>query len=366
MFAKSHKTILKLCIFCTILTSIASENVWLSPTHQQSIADQSPYFDHRFDESSLILPKELPVADRLCNEIMFENDDIKISEYNVPKCRMVDAHQHHVPNGTHSRSKREIFVRNVPMHFTIPSTSKSQKESFPAESYIRLDKMSICAEPGGELLIFDKGTSNLKVLFKFVNSGSTYQCNTLMIDSLPNPEAVSESNSLQVEYRLPHSDYTKSEARYRSIPPKDKAQGSSDRKGLRKITYSDTSGGDTIKVFDLEINYTEMPFQYPAITYLYNPGQESTDYKPNMVKTYVIPKKTDCSGPDCNKIGIEIDIQQLNLDFNKGDYLLIGPGNRPNFWQGAPSQIIARKIDSESDPDSSAKIWVHADSAFML
>lgn len=96
-------------------------------------------------------------------------------------------------------------------------------------------------------------------------------------------------------------------------------------------------------------------------------------YQPNWVKTYALGKRSLCdlSGvTNCQekfRVGIQVTIERLDLDFDRGDYLLVGPGLRPEFWKNSKGQVIAQPIglDNDDPQQSNVNIWINADSAFL-
>lgn len=63
------------------------------------------------------------------------------------------------------------------------------------------------------------------------------------------------------------------------------------------------------------------------------------------------------------KIGARVVIDYLDLDFDKNDYVMIGAGERPDFWFNTKFHLITNKISNEKEK---IKFWINADSAFIL
>ena len=337
-------------LFCHI-TNIECENKWLDPDriqHDNNYEFSNYDSDNFFPESKPPAVKNIPPMranfSNLCKEVVFVGNTLKVVEYAMPKCKMG------MPElSIGHRNKREAIVRDLPFHFQIPA--ESEKQYIKKNSYIQMD-FHVCGDPGAEVRVYDKNTA--KVIFGFVNNGGSYHCNKIQIKELKGEKGVSESDEIQVEYTLPRSDYVVSNVDYEFL------NGQTNSQGKRTVTFSDLKSKE-ILIF--EMIYWELPFLYEEPEYLTDPSKSpSLRYDPNMVKTYIIPKKIDCNGRDCKKVGIEIIIEELNLDFNKGDYILVGPGSKPHFWLSTPSLIIARRIN-DNEPK---KIWVHADSAFLM
>lgn len=174
--------------------------------------------------------------------------------------------------------------------------------------------------------------------------------------------------------------------------------------GYRRIELNAKHGGEP--VFELSLHYKEIEFIFEekgkwhdgpetlsvprnfANTILesndpnanmiqYGLDNQTVRYRPNWVKTFIIPKMPLCAIDDQIKqckdktaVGIRVEIQALDLDFDRGDYLLVGPGD-PNagetvqMWRYAKSQIFTRKIEFADEIRNPHRIWINADSAFI-
>ena len=156
---------------------------------------------------------------------------------------------------------------------------------------------------------------------------------------------------------------------------------SPDSVGNRTIVFTTVADGDKIKIFHLELKYSEVRFIYENDTQqptVLPVGQDQslpieTPYLPNSVKTYILDKQQnsyceDFASSSCHNqylVGISLEILQLNLDFDRGDYLLIGPGDRPEFWKNSQVHMIAQRIRENEQAKERRKIWINADSAFI-
>lgn len=121
--------------------------------------------------------------------------------------------------------------------------------------------------------------------------------------------------------------------------------------------------------FHLYINFEAITFQNNEIN-ITNDGDEIyiDEYKPNSVWSFVIKKKPNDNNEDDNinteyKIGARVVIDYLDLDFDKNDYVMIGAGERPDFWFNTKFHLITSKITSDNEKMT---FWINADSAFVL
>lgn len=193
-----------------------------------------------------------------------------------------------------------------------------------------------------------------------------------------------------MEYKLPYGDdYIFDDETHIFISEKT-------REGHRFISYkrpvgNSMSEADSLEIFTLELKYEEVKFTYeeedPKSTVvgapLLLPPVIETDpevkpevhtllYKPNWVKTYILGKRSMCdlNVDNCQEkfyIGITVTISHLDLDFDRGDYLLIGPGMKPDFWKNSHSHLMAQPIGLNKDNplQKEQKIWINADSAYL-
>lgn len=135
------------------------------------------------------------------------------------------------------------------------------------------------------------------------------------------------------------------------------------RKGFRNINIKDISNQ---LLFDMTVHYEDVPFVYKLVE---SDDQNGTEfefpYVPNSVSTFVINKHSLCptgDDDDCEeiRIGVVIEIDDLDLDFQLNDYLIVGSGAKPVFWANSKAQMITSKSE-----DKRRKIWVNADSAYL-
>lgn len=145
-----------------------------------------------------------------------------------------------------------------------------------------------------------------------------------------------------------------------------------EQKGIRKITFNKTIDNEEFTFFSLDVEYDEVRFNENLV----NPIEELAPdgplknillpYKQNAVKSFVFKKRPICleNVDKCKNfyIGILIEINALDLDFEKGDYLVIGSGLRPSFRLDSKSQVLSQKIEKVEEK---RQVWVQADSAFM-
>ncbi|KAI2809897.1 hypothetical protein BLOT_001050 [Blomia tropicalis] len=309
-----------------------------------------------------------------CEEAIFDGESVSMVRTSKPRCRLGSEHDHHS-----TRYKRSATLSNLPKLISIPAP---HKETIQDGSYIKA-RIRVCSMPGGVALVFDQVTG--KVLSGFRNGGASYHCNQWME---PNAEDtnkgfkqfISDSNQIQIEFQLPTSDeYVQSEVRSTFIQPN---KHSKRHHGERRIWYK-ANKDDIDPIFQLDVQYEEIVFQYedekhdgPEIltTGLAGAAQEygPLKYRPNWVKTIVLDRRSLCDNSNITEtncqdkffIGLTIEIQHLDLDFDRGDYLLVGPGDRPEFWKNSKGQMITQRID-ENNVAEHKKIWVNTDSAFL-
>ena len=140
------------------------------------------------------------------------------------------------------------------------------------------------------------------------------------------------------------------------------------RSGTRQYAILDPNNSEK-PIFELDFSYTDISFKYffncsdnlPATQTEYE-----HEYVPNSVMNFVINKHSLCPGhEECNSIavGVIVEIKYLDLDFDKSDYLLIGPGENPVLWENTKAQIVSHKIETKSQK---RQFWVNADSAFVM
>lgn len=132
---------------------------------------------------------------------------------------------------------------------------------------------------------------------------------------------------------------------------------------------------DEFPIFELSVIYKEVPFKsvFDLETHLLQPNPArltqfsnmiTESYEPNQVLTYVFDRRKPCDGAtpcDIYYVGISLDVHQLDLDFDRGDYLLVGPGRMPQFRKNSLSQIISTKVTI----DNPKKLWIDAQQAFL-
>ncbi|UXI18341.1 yorkie [Sarcoptes scabiei] len=115
-------------------------------------------------------------------------------------------------------------------------------------------------------------------------------------------------------------------------------------------------------IFKLELRIESVPFQVKEIETNRNGLIKIDPYEPNTVWTFSVNKTTDSIDDGILfKIGILIEIEYLRLDFDRNDYLMIGPGSNGKFWVQSKSQMIAKDVD----PNENLRFYVHTETAFI-
>lgn len=316
-----------------------------------------------------------------CKEVIFEDSGLRFVPSTKPSCML----GHDDDDRRHLQLKRQKRSTNtqvhLPLYFQIPAKPNDVNEiveNIDDDSYIKV-RMRVCSEPGGEVIVNDVITET--ILDGFRNLGGSRQCNKWVelpennknkqLEELAFEKFISESNLIQVEYKPP-TDMDVFTIKWKSSFLKN-GHGSRMLQYLHKKTEEE--------VFSLEVKYEVIPFRVdpedPEVLMPDPPegpiSPAAIPYRANWVKTYSLGRRSLCdmSGvTNCQekfRVGIQVEIERLDLDFDRGDYLIVGPGIRPEFWKNSKGQAIAQPIgvDKDDPQQGSVNIWINADSAFL-
>ena len=105
---------------------------------------------------------------------------------------------------------------------------------------------------------------------------------------------------------------------------------------------------------------TEKKLTYP------DQSQYTQKYDKNSIFTFILdPGNDDDDEAKCKVeiVGINITLEHLDIDIDKGDFLLIGPGSKATHRELSRAQIISDNIFNE--PDDHKRIWVNAEAAYI-
>lgn len=116
----------------------------------------------------------------------------------------------------------------------------------------------------------------------------------------------------------------------------------------------------------MTVEYSEIRFtNNEEVTLNHEQPVLEVGYQSNSIFTYILNSGEDDGDEEARckkqKLGINITLEQLNIDIDKGDFLLIGPGSNPTHRELSKAQIIAENVEY---PDEK-RIWVNAEAAYI-
>ncbi|XP_054169267.1 uncharacterized protein LOC128966438 [Oppia nitens] len=231
---------------------------------------------------------------------------------------------------------------------TIPAPG----ETIDPKSYVAM-KVEISSSPGGEVFIIDMISG--RHLLYYNNKATVYMSNHFDKNY---EEFVSDSNYINIQINEPLDDELVLPFKRDDLikPEEVKYYGSR--------TYTGKNGK-----FLMTIQYYEMQFAVNEQQLIYNDPNhpdgpkmhQEAVYVANSVVTYIMkPPPPDQSNNI--SVGLQVDLEHLDIDVAVGDYLLVGPGDKPTYRELSKAQIISENILKQEQEKT---LYFYSDSAYI-